>query len=194
VKPRSSAPRLHCRARSLALSGWSPLLLLAFLLPSPAVHAHSASDAYITLTVRNGGADGGIVVQGQWDIALRDLDFVLKLDDDGDGRLTWGEVRRHQAAIERYAYPHLHLHLSGGAADTCAIKPTRQMVDDHADGAYAALFFDVVCTRTPTKLTLCYDIFFSIDPSHRGILVMHHGPRVATSVLSPTNAKVDLPL
>ena len=163
-------------------------LVLISLLQSPAVRAHSASDAYMNLIVRTTGAE--IVVQGQWDIALRDLDFVLRLDDDGDGRLTWGEVRHHQAAIERYAYSSLHF--DAGPGNACVIKPGRQMIDEHADGAYAALFFEVSCARTPRTLSLDYRMFFPIDPSHRGILVVHDGADTATAVLSPGNARIEL--
>ena len=152
--------------------------------------AHSASDAYLTLTADWSPATGPSVIQGQWDIALRDLDFVLKLDDDGDGRLSWGEVHRHQTAIERYAYQHLTL--EGGAGNACAIKPGRLLIDGHADGAYAALFFEAVCAHAPRKLTLRYSLFVAIDPSHRGILVMRNGPAVSTAVLSPENAEIDL--
>jgi hypothetical protein len=152
--------------------------------------AHSASDAYLTLTADWSPATGPSVIQGQWDIALRDLDFVLKLDDDGDGRLSWGEVHRHQATIERYAYQHLAL--AGGPGNPCSIKPERQLIDGRADGAYAALFFEAVCAHAPRKLTLHYSLFFAIDPSHRGILVMRNGPAVSTAVLSPENAEIDL--
>jgi hypothetical protein len=152
--------------------------------------AHSASDAYLTLTADRSEATDPRVFHGQWDIALRDLDFVLKLDDDGDGRLSWGEVHRHQAAIERYAYQHLAL--EGGPGNACAIKPDRQLIDGHADGAYAALFFEAVCAHAPRMLTLRYSLFFAIDPSHRGILVMRNGPAVSTAVLSPENAEIDL--
>lgn len=152
--------------------------------------AHSASDAYLTLTVDRSAATAPSIIHGQWDIALRDLDFVLKLDDDGDGRLTWGEVRRHRAAIDRYAYQHLTL--DGGPGNTCSIKPGRQLIDGHADGAYAALFFEAVCARAPSKLALRYSLFFAIDPSHRGILVMRNGRAVSTAVLSPRNARIDL--
>jgi hypothetical protein len=167
-------------------------ILLALIVRSTVAQAHSASDAYLTLTVENGGRSGRIVVHGQWDIALRDLDFVLKLDDNGDGRLSWGEVRRHQAAIERYAYAHLEF--NAGSDNACVIKPTRQLIDDHADGAYAVLLFDVVCTRAPAKLRLNYNIFFAIDPSHRGIFIMHNGAGIATAVLSPENARIYLTL
>ncbi|MGH8209842.1 MAG: hypothetical protein ACREU6_09645 [Steroidobacteraceae bacterium] len=163
-------------------------------LTSAAVCAHSASDAYLTLTTQqrpDSARSGKTLVHGQWDIALRDLDFVLGLDDDGDGRIVWRELRRHQQEIARYAYGYLHASVAGKA---CRVEPTRQMVDYHADGAYAALFFDVVCDGAPTRLTLDYRMFFAIDPSHRGILVMRSGDEVATAVLSPDNAKIDLPL
>ena len=166
--------------------------LSALILGPMVVQAHSASDAYLTLTTERGNRGGALVVHGQWDIALRDLDFVLKLDDDGDGRLTWAEVRHHQAAIERFAYASLGFR--GNPGEACLVKPTRQMIDDHADGAYAVLFFDVVCRRTPAKLRLTYDLFFAIDPTHRGIFVMHDGANTATAVLSPQNAAIDLAL
>jgi hypothetical protein len=166
-------------------------LLVLVAGPTP-VQAHSASDAYLNLTIDKVDRSGRVAVHGQWDIALRDLDFVLKLDDNGDGRLTWGEVRRHQAAIERYAYAYLDF--NAGVDNACVIKPTRQLIDDHADGAYAVLLFDLICTRTPAKLRLNYKIFFAIDPSHRGIFVMHNGASAATAVLSPKNAGIDLNL
>jgi hypothetical protein len=151
-------------------------------------HAHSASDAYLELSVGAPSRNGQVVLRGQWDIALRDLDFVLKLDSDGDGQVTWGEVKRHQAAIEQYAYAHLRFGDRSGKS--CSIKPTRQMIDGHADGAYAALFFDVVCTRMRTAITMDYGLFFAVDPSHRGIVVIHAGDDVSTAVLSPQNATI----
>jgi hypothetical protein len=166
------------------------LAAAAWLAAVNAAEAHSASDAYLTLTADAARTAGKVTLHGQWDIALRDLDFVLKLDDDGDGRLTWGEVRHHQAAIERYAYRYLSL--GDGPGNACAIKADRQLIDDHADGAYAALFFEAVCPGPPHKLMLHYTLFFAIDPSHRGIFVMQSGGNVATALLSPANTAVEL--
>ena len=174
-------------------AGIAALMVVTALVFGPTVvRAHSASDAYLNLTVDSGSPGGAFVVHGQWDIALRDLDFVLKLDDDGDGLLSWGEVRHHQSAIERYAYAYLSF--SGNSGSACVVKPMRQMIDDHADGAYAALFFDVVCKQAPLKLRLHYDLFFAVDPSHRGIFVMHDRANLATAVLSPQNDVIDLTL
>ncbi len=168
------------------------------LLAAPgAAIAHSASDAYLTLSTDTPGPGAPgfaakATIHGQWDIALRDLDFVLKLDANGDGRITWGEVRPRTTAIESYAYPYLKF--DGGPNNPCSVKPRKQMIDDHADGAYAALFFDVICATAPTKLTLSYHLFFAIDPSHRGIFVMNTGGNVATALLAPENARIDLVL
>ena len=187
MKRRMDPPRVMGRARRA-------LLLLASGLTSMAAAAHSASDAYLTLIEQPDTKTAGAtqsVFQAQWDIALRDLDFVLKLDDNGDGDIVWGELRRHQQAIADYAYRYLRFSADGGS---CRVAPMRQMVDDHADGAYASLMFDVRCAGAAKRLTLDYRLFFAIDPSHRAILVFRNGDTVATSVLSSDKTRVDLEL
>lgn len=175
-----------CLAAALAGIPRVALVALALLAGSDVAGAHSASDAYLTLDTARIGA----TMHGQWDIALRDLDFVLHLDDDGDGHLTWREVRRHQAEVSHYAYAHLRIET--GQHGVCSIKPTRQWIDDHADGAYAALFFEVSCAHAADPAALKYSLFFDVDPSHRGLFVLHRGNDVATSVLSPDNARIGL--
>ncbi len=167
------------------------MLAVSCLAVGDLAYAHSASDAYLILTADDADAPGRIVVHGQWDIALRDLDFILALDDDGDGRLSWGEVLRHQAAIDRIAYKHIALDGEPGTA--CELEPGKLMIDAHADGAYAALFFDAVCTPAPHKIMLRYSLFFAVDPSHRAIVVLHNGGSIAAAVLSPQNPQIDLP-
>jgi hypothetical protein len=168
--------------------------VVAVTLATTVASAHSASDAYLTLTAQPLSAAAKAsetVLHGQWDVALRDLDFVLGLDDDGDGNIVWGELQRHQQAIATYTYAHIRL---TGDGKTCRVVPTRQMVDDHADGAYAALLFDVVCPGAPRRLTLAYQLFFEVDPSHRAIFVFRDGENIATSLLSPEKATIDLEL
>ena len=65
--------------------------------------AHKPSDSYLALSL------AGDRLSGQWDIALRDLDYALGLDADGDGTITWGEVRSHERAIADYALPRLRI-------------------------------------------------------------------------------------
>jgi len=152
--------------------------------------AHSASDAYLTLTVAK-SAGSTTRIDAQWDVALRDLHFVLKLDDDGDGNLTWGEVRKHQARIAAYAYDNLRASADG---KPCAVEPVRQSVASHADGAYAALHFTIACAGGPRNLAIDYRLFFAVDPSHRGIVVFRAGDTAATSLLSPDKPQADFAL
>ena len=180
--------------RHLSKAARSLAILTVTALSSLSAGAHSASDAYLTLAVQKApepGPAAQTIVHGQWDVALRDLDFVLKLDDNGDGKIVWGGLRKHQSAISRYTYAYTAYTADGKA---CRITPNRQAVTYHADGAYAALFFDVICGGAPKRLILDYSLFFRIDPSHRGILVLHSGDNIATSVLSPENSRIELVL
>ena len=72
------------------------LVILAALL-SGLAHAHKPSDSYLSLQPE------GATTRGQWDIALRDLEYAIGLDADGDGAITWGELKAKRGAIEAYA-------------------------------------------------------------------------------------------
>ena len=67
-----------------------------------------------------------------------------------------------------------------------------QLVSMRADGGYASLSFRIVCNVRPRKVTLDYRLLFDVDPTHRGIVVVRNGGATATSLLSPTNARIDL--
>ena len=46
--------------------------------------------------------------------------------------------------------------------------------------------------RDARKVTLDYGLFFDVDPTHRGIVVIRNGNATATSLMSPTNARIEL--
>ena len=180
------------------ITDWHPqnrhaVFALLAMLATAAAQAHSVSDAYLTLTegARDARSGSPTVIHAQWDIALRDLDFVLKLDDNGDGDIVWGELRKHQSAIAQYAYQHLGF---SGDGKICQVEPTGQMVDAHADGAYASLMFDIACRGAPHQLSLDYRLFFAIDPSHRAILLAHNGENISSAVLSTDKPHIELAL
>lgn len=137
--------------------------------------AHKPSDAYLRLTLAQGSAD----VRGEWDIALRDLDYAIGLDADNDGRLTWDEVRTRHGAIAAYALARLHLE-RGGAA--CALEPGTQLVDTHTDGTYTVLAFAAHCPRAG-PLAVEYRLFADVDPQHKGLASVRDGDGVRTLVL-----------
>jgi hypothetical protein len=137
------------------------LALLLALLCAPA-HAHKPSDSYLTL---RGQADGIAV---RWDIALRDLDYVLQLDRDGNGELTWGEVRQRGADIEKLAVAKLTFASQGEA---CALEPAGPlMLDKHSDGTYAVLSLHAHCPKLAGTVQVGYAMLFDVDPTHRGLV------------------------
>ena len=152
------------------------LLALLLALACGAAAAHKPSDSYLADRI-----DGG-AVRGQWDIALRDLEFAIGLDADGDGRITWGELRARQADVDAYALARLALRGDGRA---CRLAPTAHLVDEHSDGAYAVLRFDADCGPAPVALEVAYRLFFDLDPTHRGLLRFENGDEAQTAVLSP---------
>jgi hypothetical protein len=149
--------------------------------------AHKQSDAYLTLSVE------GKSLAGRWDIALRDLDFVLGLDADGNGELTWAETRQSAAAIHEYAFSHLILTAVDADSEVqCDSLPGRLRIDDHVDGAYAVLFFGVACAVSPEKLRIDYSLLAGIDPNHRGLLELTSGVVAQSHVLASDESKVTL--
>lgn len=158
---------------------WGLILALA----CASADAHKPSDSYLSL--RHEGGE----VQGQWDIALRDLEYAIGLDANGDGALTWGEVKGRHAEITAYALARLQLQAQG---ESCAAEPGELLLDRHSDGAYAVLRFVARCaTRSPEALTVDYSLFFDLDPTHRGLLRLGSPERATTALLGPDRPRVE---
>ncbi len=144
--------------------------------------AHKPSDSYLAVTVGEAG------IGGQWDIALRDLDYAIGLDADGNGEITWGELRARHDEIAAYALARLSIAADGRA---CTLRTTEQLVDDHSDGAYSVLRFTADCggTKAPQKLDIGYRLFADLDPQHRGLLRLVAGGGARTAIFSPQAAQ-----
>ena len=159
-------------------------LVLALVMHAPA-QAHKPSDSYLTITL----ADDAIT--GRWDIALRDLDFAIGLDADGDAAITWGEVRARHAEIAAYALARLSIRADGADGPKCTVEVGAQAIDDHTDGSYSVLPLTVRCPTSPTsptlpnRLTIAYRLFADLDPQHRGLLNLQAGGVSRSAVLGP---------
>jgi len=151
-------------------------LLLALCLHIPA-WAHKASDSYLVVDVR------GSAVTAQWDIALRDMDFALGLDSDGNGEITWGELRTRQTDVAAWALARLALDRGG----PCPLHMSQLQVDEHTDGAYAVLRLTGTCPAQAGDLALSYRLLFDLDSLHRGLLRVTVDGTGHTTVLSPTS-------
>jgi HupE / UreJ protein len=161
------------------------LTVLVAFFANPAT-AHKPSDSYLHLSLRQGATQ----LEGQWDIALRDLDFALDLDRDRDGTLTWGEVRRARTEITEYALNRLNVEVLGsGDRAACALTAKDLLIDQHVDGYYAVIRFGAECGIHPERLIVHYKLLFDVDATHRGLLNVSGGGSDQAEVLS-TDAPV----
>lgn len=147
--------------------------------------AHRPSDAFLDLSVQ---ADH---IEGQWEIALRDLASLAVLDRDGDRALSWGELRAAQPALARRLIAALSVTAGG---QRCPLAVTDLQINDRLDGRYAWFGLRAQCPVTVAALRLDYALLFDQDPTHRGIVVLHAGDAVHTAVLSPQHPSLDVTL
>jgi hypothetical protein len=151
------------------------LVLLALWMATQTALAHKASDSYLTLQVQ------GTQVSGHWDIALRDIDFAIGLDADGNNEITWGEVKARHADIDAWALSSLNLQRGG----TCHLQVTRHLVDEHTDGHYTVLELQGECPSAMGELEMQYRLLFSIDALHRGLLQLTLDGYTQASIFGP---------
>lgn len=155
------------------------LWLLCAMLAMKAAMAHKASDSPLTV------AAAGTGLELRWDIALRDLELAVGLDADGDGNITWGELRRRHDAVAAYATAQLSL-LADGRACTLTERAPMQ-VDEHSDGAYAVLWLRAECGAAPRALEIGYRLLAGLDAQHRGLLRLRGaGGQEQSAVLVPS--------
>jgi hypothetical protein len=128
-------------------------VLIALIAMTSTAAAHKPSDAHLRLDL------DGDQLTGRLDVAVRDLDAALGIDD-GDGALTWAEL---DGAHERIA-GYITTRLSFG----CPMSQGDASLIDLSDGAYWSVPITVMCA--PRSLSLTYALLFDIDTQHRGLV------------------------
>lgn len=138
---------------------------------------HQGSEGYVSLQQQG---DRGARLRV--DVALRDLETPLKLDADGDGRLTARELRAAWPAIDTYVRAHV-------ALDGCDLRPgvPWQSLVTRQEIAYAALSYDAQCASAQAP-AIRYALFKDIDETHRATARIEWGGAVRTEVLDPRPA------
>ncbi len=157
------------------------ILIAALLLCGAGVsQAHKLSDSYLSLRQM----DSGTEFAGQWDIALRDLDYAVGIDSNHDGAITWGELKASEQQVINYAFGRLQVEsIARGDRENCPLRPAQMLVDEHVDGHYAVLRFTANCRFRPAQLALHYALLFDLDPTHRGLLQITAGRASQAAVL-----------
>ncbi len=144
--------------RGIAILG-----LLVALLGSAPAHAHTLGEGYVFLDITPTSLGGRVQV------TLTDLDLVLGLDADGDGKVTAAEFDANIDRIKAYVREHVAV----GTVDS--LKPVEIVHHKLVKiplGQYAELWFATDLTEVPDVIAARYTMLFEQDPKHRGFLVI----------------------
>lgn len=155
------------------------LRVLPLVLAGPLAQAHTASNGFLSLQV------DGAQVSGALELAIRDGELAVGLDQDGDGKVTWGELRASQTSLQIYVLGHLHL---AGADGPCRMGFGPVQVNDRVDGRYLWLPVTAACGGALRKLSIDYTVLDTEDPSHRGLLTLSANGATQTAVLGGGSA------
>lgn len=139
--------------------------LLVLLALSSAAFAHSASTSYLSIDAAGTATDAG-APNFSWTLALRDVDALLDLDADGDGRLRWAEVADRTADIETLAQRALQF----STGRPCALRLAAMQWQSIDGSGHLRLSGRVGCASTSAPLQLAYRLFDGVDPTHRALL------------------------
>jgi len=151
------------------------IALLIAVLASSAVHAHATSTTYLVATDASG--DGNVRLT--WDLPVAEIHWALNLDDDGDGRVRWGEIEAHRGDIESLALGHLVV----AKQDRCDTSLDDLLLATHAGEPHVSLAIHGKCGGAGA-LTISADLFLSESPSQRTLIEVTTSSGQFTSSLS----------
>jgi hypothetical protein len=142
--------------------------------------AHSTSDTYMKLELNQSK------LTGFWDVALRDLDFVLKLDGDGNRSLDTSELEAGKLKILKYVLSRLEVR---SEISECQIKASDFVPTETSKGAYISIGLSVNCLTPPKTLEVTQRLFLdgSQTGQHRGFLNLVADGQEFTGVFTPND-------
>lgn len=157
------------------------LLVAALMLAAPA-RAHETTKSFLRIDRNNA------VVEGVLELAFRDLEVAVWLDEDFDGAITQGEVELRRDALAAYVSARLVLEAGGSCTlDLASFKSRREGGID-----YLVMPFSTTCTSAQAPLRVTSRIFSDIDPDHRLFLSGSVGEATGTAVLDSSRPQAVL--
>lgn len=154
--------------------GFLAAALLITLAWTCSAQAHVASNGFLVVQVSGQDANGSV------ELAVRDVELAVGLDANGDGKVTWAELRAAQPQLLRYLNEHLAFMAQNRA---CDLTIQGIQVNDRVDGNYAYLPFAARCPEPVQELSIRYSLMEGVDPSHRGLLTLSSAAVTQTGVL-----------
>ena len=115
--------------------------------------AHKGSDAYLDVqqtslaaSASGAGADDASSrgFRFKLSVAIKDLDQILPLDANADGKVTWGEVRTATPAVQQLLNEVANIEPPA----MCRLAWQADGVEQRGDGAYMRMVAQAMCSAT----------------------------------------------
>jgi hypothetical protein len=127
------------------------------------------------------------------DINLRDLDLIFDLDNNRDGRVTWGETQARSSELDAWLREGIALSESGNA---CKLGPLDLQASMHADGTYLSAEWPANCPGladlSQARIKLGYSLIFAQDNLHRAIVKVDLPDFQSSAILSPDRPEAQI--
>ena len=163
-------------SRLVALLSSAAIALSGTLFSVGCVEAHSQSYGFLRATVHDND------ISGQVELAVRDLDLAYALDADGDGNVTWGELRKRESEIASLVLRGISI---GPASAPCDLVPAAIAIDSRGGENYAIFPFTGACRLPSGQIRVGYDLMFGSDAQHRGLVDLGRGSIGRSTVMTP---------
>jgi hypothetical protein len=180
------------------------LLFISCLLAlgSGSALAHKGSDAYLDVQQLNpvaAAVGSGAAALRDYRfllaVAIKDLDLLLPIDANADGKVTWGETKAARPMVLELLNEVANTELPAGlrtadpdGAPGCHLAWQLDGVDRRSDGAYLRM---VATARCPVAQALAfrYSLFRNQDASHRLLVAGRIAGQDLLTTTSPQQAK-----
>jgi hypothetical protein len=141
---------------------------------SPGAFAHSTSTSFLIISA----ADEPVGVR--WDLSLQDIAWMVFIDADYDGNVTWKEVQDARPALTSALLAQISVQ-RGGAP--CALGVKDFALAKRAEQNFLSVALQATCPKQGL-LGVGGTLFMSGDASQRVLLSATHGSGQLTGVLS----------
>ncbi|MGH1486731.1 MAG: HupE/UreJ family protein [Cellvibrionaceae bacterium] len=158
------------------------IIALFLLIGINQVQAHTASDSF--LTIKN--IEDKLLLQ--WDIALRDLDFVLGLDTNRDSQLSGAEIKTKASEITAHALGNIAI---TNNQQLCELKLESIHIIERDQQQYFSINSQGNC-RPEHSITIDYRLFSDIDPTHRGLINYQSADKEINIITTQKNPTVTI--
>ena len=151
----------------MAVLAWAALTLGAGL-----AHAHKGSDAYLDIQEISPAAASALPERNfrlALSVAIKDLDLLVPIDANADGKVTWGEVKAAQPLLLALVNDAVRLAPPPGQpadASQCRLTWQPDGVERRSDGAYIRFASESRCPPTQA-IALHYSLLKDQDATHR---------------------------